>query len=97
MGTSVFWNALLTYKILAVSLGIAAIAMLIINESACATGLYDRSKPINLIWELPFEQWSETHLHASDQSPYLIIWAMSERGTFFTSGRDLLVWDPEEG
>ena len=44
MGTFVFWNALLTSKILVVSQCIVAIAMVIMNDSECATGLYDLSK-----------------------------------------------------
>ena len=63
---------------------------MILNESACATGLYDWSKSIPLIWELPFAQCRATNFHASEQSPSLILGAMSERRTFFPSGRDLI-------
>ena len=90
MRTFLFWNKLLTSKILAVIICIAAISNLILNGSACATGLYDWSKSIPLIWELPFAQWRAKHFHASEQSPYLILGAMSNWGTFFPSGRDLI-------
>ena len=90
MGTFLFWNELLTSKILAVSLWIYAISMLILNESACATGLYDWSKSIPLIWELPFAKWSATNFHASEQSPSLILGAMNERRNFVPSGRDFI-------
>ena len=64
--------------------------MLILNESECATGLYDWSTSLPLIWELTFSQWSETNLHASEQSPSLILGAMSERSNFILSGRYLI-------
>ena len=90
MGTFVFWNALLTSKIIAVSLCIDTTAMLILNDSACAIVMYDWSKSIPLIWELPFSQWHATNFHASEQSPYLILGAMSEWRTFVPSGRDFI-------
>ena len=90
MVTFIFWNALLTSKILEFSLWIDSIVILILNKSACATGLYDWSKSIPLIWELPFSQWRATNFHALEQSPYLIIGALSEQRTFFPSGRDLI-------
>ena len=52
--------------------------MLILNESECATGLYDYPKSITLIQELPFAQWRATNLHASEHSPSLILGTMSE-------------------
>ena len=85
-----FWNALLTSKTMEVSLFRDAIAMLILNNSACAITLYDWSKSIPMIWEFPFAQWHATNLHASEQSPYLILGAMSERRNFFPPGRDFI-------
>ena len=64
--------------------------MLILNESACATGLYDRSKSIPLIWELPFAQWRAEDFYAPEKSPSLILVAMSERMTSFPLGRDFI-------
>ena len=64
--------------------------MLILNESACATELYDLSKPIPLTQELPFVQWRAKKFHASEQSPSLVIGAMSEQRTFVPLGRDLI-------
>ena len=90
MGTFLFWNELLTSKILAVSLFIDAIAMLILNDSACATGLYDWSKSITLIWELPFLQWRAKNFHALEQSHSLIIVAMIQHRNFVPSGRNLI-------
>ena len=97
MGTFVFWNTLLTSKILAVSLCISAIAMLILYESECATGLYDWSKSIPLIWELPFSQWRATNFHASEQSPSLILGAISDHGNFLIQGGNWLGWELKEG
>ena len=57
MGTYVFYNSLLISKFIAVSICIYAIEMLILKESACATGLYYLSKSIPWIRELPFAQW----------------------------------------
>ena len=90
MGRNVLWNTLLTYKILEVSLCISVIEILILNESACATGLLDVSKPIPLIWELPFANWRSINFYASEQSPYLILGAMIERRTFVPSRRYLI-------
>ena len=95
METFLFWNILLTYKILAVILFIDEIATFILNESACATGLYDWSKSIPLIWELPFTKFRATNFHASEQSPSLILGWMSERTTFVSSGRGFIVMGAE--
>ena len=43
MGKLLFWNELLESKILAVILCIAALEMMIVNESECATRPYDWS------------------------------------------------------
>ena len=85
MGIFLLWNALLTSKSLAGSICIVATAMLILNGSACATKLYDWSKPIPLIWELPFSQWCAKTFHASEQSDSLILGAISEQRTFVPS------------
>ena len=90
MVTFVFWNELTTYKILAVILCIYAISMFIMNESAFNTGLYDWSKSIPLILELPFVQWHATNFYASEQSPSLILGEMSEGRNFVPSGRDFI-------
>ena len=72
------------------SLYLCAISILVLNESACATGLYDLSKSTILILELPFSQWLATNSHTSEHSPSLMIGAMSEQGYFVTSGMDLI-------
>ena len=77
MGTFVFWNALLASKILAVSLCIAAITIFILNELEYATVMYDLSKPIPLIWEVPFAQWHAKTFHESEHSLFLILLVMS--------------------
>ena len=69
-----------------VSICIDAIGMLIMNESACATGLYDLSISIPLIQKLPLAQWRATNFRASEQSPSLIRGEMSEWRTFVPSG-----------
>ena len=38
-GKFLFWNELLKFKVMAVSLCISTIEIMILNESACATGL----------------------------------------------------------
>ena len=67
------------------SLCIDAIAMMIMNESACDTLLYDISKSIPLIREIPFAQWRAINFHASEQSPYSILGEKSERRNFAPS------------
>ena len=79
------------------SLRIAVTAKLIINESACTTGLLDWSKPIPLIWELPFAQWCDKIFHESEHPVSLILEAMSEQRIFSPQGGIWLGWYQKEG